>query len=178
MLRRLAGRPISVGGRDHSSHRLVSLGLNEQKVVSLLWGLAAAGGATGLLTSWMPIGVIGIAVLLVLATALFGIFLGSLPVYAIPESAPIRSRRTMIPTLRVGTNPVRVLRDAKVDMLVVPPNGCLAPADQEVIDACEVGGLRVARLELLMSPVRPTRDIRDRLHGESVPTPAAVLNGT
>jgi UDP-GlcNAc:undecaprenyl-phosphate GlcNAc-1-phosphate transferase len=33
VLRRSAGRPISVGGRDHSSHRLVSLGLSERKPV-------------------------------------------------------------------------------------------------------------------------------------------------
>ena len=50
VLRRSAGRPISVGGRDHSSHRLVSLGLTERKAVWLLWLLSAIGAAVGLLT--------------------------------------------------------------------------------------------------------------------------------
>ena len=48
ILRRAAGRPISVGGRDHSSHRLVSLGLSEQRVVWLLWVVTVIGGAAGL----------------------------------------------------------------------------------------------------------------------------------
>jgi UDP-GlcNAc:undecaprenyl-phosphate GlcNAc-1-phosphate transferase len=51
VLRRAAGRPIWVGGRDHSSHRLVSLGLSEQQAVWLLWVLTASGCAAGLLTT-------------------------------------------------------------------------------------------------------------------------------
>jgi UDP-GlcNAc:undecaprenyl-phosphate/decaprenyl-phosphate GlcNAc-1-phosphate transferase len=35
------GRPISQGGRDHSSHRLVYEGLSERRAVALLLGLAA-----------------------------------------------------------------------------------------------------------------------------------------
>src|SRR5215831_4144005 len=45
--RMLSGRPTSVGGRDHTSHRLVAIGLSERSAVSLLWLLAAAGGAIG-----------------------------------------------------------------------------------------------------------------------------------
>ncbi len=48
VMRRAAGRPISVGGRDHSSHRLVAMGLSEQRVVWLLWALTAIGCAAGL----------------------------------------------------------------------------------------------------------------------------------
>jgi UDP-GlcNAc:undecaprenyl-phosphate/decaprenyl-phosphate GlcNAc-1-phosphate transferase len=63
--RRLRGQPVSVGGTDHSSHRLVSLGLSERKAVFLLYFLAAASGtaalaarklfwpyAVGLVSSW------------------------------------------------------------------------------------------------------------------------------
>ena len=41
-------RPVSVGGSDHSSHRLVAAGLRPGPAVVLLWGLgaAAAGAAT------------------------------------------------------------------------------------------------------------------------------------
>ena len=48
VLRLLAGRSPAVGGRDHSSHRLVALGLSERSAVFVLWFLAAAGGAVGL----------------------------------------------------------------------------------------------------------------------------------
>ena len=45
----LEGRPISQGGTDHASHRLVSLGVSEERAVWILWALAAAGGGAGIL---------------------------------------------------------------------------------------------------------------------------------
>jgi UDP-GlcNAc:undecaprenyl-phosphate GlcNAc-1-phosphate transferase len=104
VLRRIAGRPVSVGGRDHSSHRLVSLGLTERKAVWLLWMLAAGGAALGLLTYTLPIGVLAIAILMLLGVSVFGIFLGTLPGFALPEGAPVRSGhvRRHVPNLRAG----------------------------------------------------------------------------
>jgi UDP-GlcNAc:undecaprenyl-phosphate GlcNAc-1-phosphate transferase len=48
--RRLRGQPISQGGTDHSSHRLVRLGLEERRAVLLLYALSAGSGAVALLT--------------------------------------------------------------------------------------------------------------------------------
>ncbi|MGB2604877.1 MAG: hypothetical protein WBC78_14865 [Candidatus Sulfotelmatobacter sp.] len=48
--RRLRGQPISQGGTDHSSHRLVRLGLEERRAVLLLYVLSAGSGAVALLT--------------------------------------------------------------------------------------------------------------------------------
>jgi len=48
VLRLLAGRSPAVGGRDHSSHRLVALGLSERWAVFVLWFLAVVGGVVGL----------------------------------------------------------------------------------------------------------------------------------
>ena len=45
----LEGRPISQGGKDHTSHRLVALGASEERTLWVLWTLAFAGGAVGLL---------------------------------------------------------------------------------------------------------------------------------
>src|SRR6266403_367829 len=44
ILRKLAGRAVSQGGRDHTSHRLVALGLSERLAVWMLYGLAASAG--------------------------------------------------------------------------------------------------------------------------------------
>src|SRR6266566_1427284 len=44
ILRKLSGRAASQGGRDHTSHRLVALGLSERRAVLLLYGLAALSG--------------------------------------------------------------------------------------------------------------------------------------
>jgi UDP-GlcNAc:undecaprenyl-phosphate GlcNAc-1-phosphate transferase len=48
VVRLLEGRPVSQGGRDHSSHRLVSLGLSETEAVVLLALISAGLGATSL----------------------------------------------------------------------------------------------------------------------------------
>jgi UDP-GlcNAc:undecaprenyl-phosphate GlcNAc-1-phosphate transferase len=44
ILRKLSGRAASQGGRDHTSHRLVALGMSEQRAVLMLYGLAAISG--------------------------------------------------------------------------------------------------------------------------------------
>jgi UDP-GlcNAc:undecaprenyl-phosphate/decaprenyl-phosphate GlcNAc-1-phosphate transferase len=48
LTRILRRRPISQGGRDHTSHRLVTLGLSERTAVSLLMAVSALGGAIAL----------------------------------------------------------------------------------------------------------------------------------
>ncbi len=48
IVRLLEGRPISQGGRDHSSHRLVRFGLSEKHAVLLLALIATALGTTSL----------------------------------------------------------------------------------------------------------------------------------
>jgi UDP-GlcNAc:undecaprenyl-phosphate GlcNAc-1-phosphate transferase len=104
VLRRAAGKPISVGGRDHSSHRLVSLGRSESAVVAILWMMTAAGAAVGLSTAWMPIGVHALATFLLAGVLVFGTFLGTLPTYPFPERSPVRGAaiRRWIPTLRAA----------------------------------------------------------------------------
>jgi UDP-GlcNAc:undecaprenyl-phosphate/decaprenyl-phosphate GlcNAc-1-phosphate transferase len=82
ILRRLAGRPISMGGRDHSSHRLASLGLGQRQVVWILWLLAAAGSSFGLTLHWVPGALLAATALMITVMGMFGLFLGTLPAYA------------------------------------------------------------------------------------------------
>lgn len=49
-----SGRSAAQGGRDHSSHRLVAIGLSERSAVMVLWGLAALGGLLGVTLSHVP----------------------------------------------------------------------------------------------------------------------------
>ena len=85
------GRSPSVGGRDHSSHRLVAIGLSERTAVSVLWMLAALGGgmAAGLRSvsaewSWPT------AVLLLAGMAIFAAYLAQVKVYDSVDPAVIR----------------------------------------------------------------------------------------
>jgi UDP-GlcNAc:undecaprenyl-phosphate GlcNAc-1-phosphate transferase len=49
LTRLLRGQPISQGGRDHASHRLVVLGLSEPQAVLLLYLMATIAGASAVL---------------------------------------------------------------------------------------------------------------------------------
>ncbi len=81
VLRKAAGRPISMGGRDHTSHRLVLMGLSEPRAVALLWALTAVGCGSGLMARSMPVAVVAAGALLAVGLAVFGFFLSLLPAY-------------------------------------------------------------------------------------------------
>ena len=83
----LAGRPISVGGRDHTSHRLVALGLSESRAVHLLYGLAAASGGISYLTYRYGLSRSAVLVLfLVLSVAMLALYLSRAQVqHPVPE---------------------------------------------------------------------------------------------
>ena len=82
VMRVLAGRSAAQGGRDHSSHRLVAIGLSEPKAVMVLWILAGLSGLLALLlqrfeTGWPSIG----AAVFVLAMMIFAVHLAHVRVY-------------------------------------------------------------------------------------------------
>jgi UDP-GlcNAc:undecaprenyl-phosphate/decaprenyl-phosphate GlcNAc-1-phosphate transferase len=74
--RRLRGQAISQGGTDHSSHRLVRLGLQERTAVLLLYALSAGSGAVALLTRhWSSAGAPGLIGFWSFFLLLFGVHL-------------------------------------------------------------------------------------------------------
>jgi UDP-GlcNAc:undecaprenyl-phosphate GlcNAc-1-phosphate transferase len=82
VLRKLAGRAISQGGRDHSSHRLVALGLSERHAVLLLYAVCTAFGGLAILGLWFDLYVVALAIGLFLVLILFfGVFLAEAKVY-------------------------------------------------------------------------------------------------
>jgi len=76
IMRTLEGRPLSQGGRDHLSHRLVALGLSERQAVIVLYALAISFGCLGLIARAVGVWVSLAAAGALLATAvLFGAYL-------------------------------------------------------------------------------------------------------
>lgn len=77
------GRSIAQGGRDHSSHRLVFLGLSERRAVLLLLAISLLGGLGSLWLSRAatPLTALVVATLIAVALAAFGIYLGEVKVY-------------------------------------------------------------------------------------------------
>lgn len=79
VVRRLEGRPVSQGGRDHTSHRLAALGLSERWTVLVLYAVAAMMAGLGLLASALGLAFLPLVALAVIALVLFGAFLAEDP---------------------------------------------------------------------------------------------------
>jgi UDP-GlcNAc:undecaprenyl-phosphate GlcNAc-1-phosphate transferase len=76
ILRKLSGRAASQGGRDHTSHRLVALGLSEKRAVLMLYGLASLSGLLAIMVRQIKPDV-GLALLAIftIGLTLLGVFL-------------------------------------------------------------------------------------------------------
>jgi UDP-GlcNAc:undecaprenyl-phosphate GlcNAc-1-phosphate transferase len=92
MQRYFSGRAVSQGGRDHTSHRLVAVGLSETAAVVFLWAISITAGAAafvlyevGFSYAWF------IGTLLLLGLVLFGVVLSRVRVYA--DDAPAVNAR-------------------------------------------------------------------------------------
>jgi UDP-GlcNAc:undecaprenyl-phosphate GlcNAc-1-phosphate transferase len=92
VLRLLSGRRPSEGGRDHSSHRLVAVGLSERTAVLVLWALAGLGGLIALELRFSGSGLgAPAAAAFVLAMTIFAVYLSRVRVYEESDVRLIRA---------------------------------------------------------------------------------------
>jgi UDP-GlcNAc:undecaprenyl-phosphate GlcNAc-1-phosphate transferase len=98
--RKLAGRAVSQGGRDHTSHRLVALGLSERAAALTLWTFAAISGAIAVAVRNLPwqVGALVVPAFGLLLT-FFVVYLGRVRVYAPVENEAEGRGRALLPTL-------------------------------------------------------------------------------
>jgi UDP-GlcNAc:undecaprenyl-phosphate/decaprenyl-phosphate GlcNAc-1-phosphate transferase len=89
LLRRASGRAISQGGRDHTSHRLVALGLSERRAVMMLYAFAASSGGLALLVreQQIDVSIAAIAGFSIILT-LIGVYLAGVKVYDPADARP------------------------------------------------------------------------------------------
>jgi UDP-GlcNAc:undecaprenyl-phosphate GlcNAc-1-phosphate transferase len=74
--RLVTGRRVSEGGRDHTSHRLVGLGITERQVLAILYGLSVLSGGLALLSYQYGLTyTLALLALLVVALVLLGVHL-------------------------------------------------------------------------------------------------------
>ncbi|MBI3758642.1 MAG: hypothetical protein HY269_02675 [Deltaproteobacteria bacterium] len=74
--RMATGMPISRRGLDHSHHRLLSLGLTDQRAVAVAWGLAALAAAFAIVLTRLPHAYLLATVpMVVLAFGVLGLFM-------------------------------------------------------------------------------------------------------
>jgi UDP-GlcNAc:undecaprenyl-phosphate/decaprenyl-phosphate GlcNAc-1-phosphate transferase len=82
VLRKLSGRAASQGGRDHTSHRLVALGMSERHAVWMLYAFAALSGLLALVVqrARLDVSLAAIAGFTIVLT-LVGVYLAGVKVY-------------------------------------------------------------------------------------------------
>lgn len=82
ILRKMWGRKASQGGRDHTSHRLVALGLSERSAVLMLYAFAVVAGTLSLLVSQLqPLQSLALVMLFVIVLTMIGVYLSKVKVY-------------------------------------------------------------------------------------------------
>lgn len=89
----VSGRSAAQGGRDHSSHRLVAMGLSERRAVAVLWTLAGLGGLMALSiqrfqNDWASLA----AAVFVLVMIILAVYLAHVRVYDDADPVALRSR--------------------------------------------------------------------------------------
>lgn len=82
LVRTLNGRSVSVGGKDHASHRLVALGLSERNAVFVLFVISIVFGGMAIIGAWFNMFLALVVILLaVIMLFFFGVFLGQVKIY-------------------------------------------------------------------------------------------------
>jgi UDP-GlcNAc:undecaprenyl-phosphate GlcNAc-1-phosphate transferase len=93
IIRILSGRRASMGGRDHTSHRLVLIGLSERRAVVLLYAIGAVSGLSAVFVSrsdtlTSPVVIIPV----ILSFLMMAAYLAQLRVYPEKEFSMLRER--------------------------------------------------------------------------------------
>ncbi len=98
--RKLFRRPISQGGKDHSSHRMVAIGLSEKKAVLVLYGFSVASGLIALAIRHLNLSLTLVLIAFYLLFVLFfWIYLGRVKVYSEKSILSEESASVLTPLL-------------------------------------------------------------------------------
>ena len=119
VLRKLSGRAASQGGRDHTSHRLVALGMSERYAVLMLYGFAALSGLLAILVqrTRLDISLAAIAVFTIVLT-LVGVYLAGVKVYDQSEEALALKEKPLY-TFLVDVSYKRRIFEVLLDVVLV-----------------------------------------------------------
>lgn len=117
-VRKLAGRASMKGGRDHTSHRLVALGLKERTAVLLLYALALVAGGIAIAARDLPfdlsISLIGGVTIIV---AIIGFYLAGVRVY--PADQAESARKQLLPAILIDLSYRRRVFEVLLDVVLI-----------------------------------------------------------
>jgi UDP-GlcNAc:undecaprenyl-phosphate GlcNAc-1-phosphate transferase len=119
VLRKLKGRAASQGGRDHTSHRLVALGLTERKAVLMLYSFASLAGVLAVMVGTLKPdqSIAAIAGFVVILT-LLGVYLAGVKIYDENEIENASNNKTLYSFL-VDVSYKRRIFEVALDVLLI-----------------------------------------------------------
>jgi len=125
IMRNIRGRAFWVGGKDHTSHRLVTLGLSERNSVILLYAISMIFGAVALsyINAKINLAIVSIFTLLTLIVLLFfGIFLAEVETYDREEDVQVARKKKLMQN-KVVLNAVLLYKrhflEVTIDLLLI-----------------------------------------------------------
>ena len=120
LMRKLSGRSISVGGQDHSSHRMVAIGFSERTAVLILYSFAAVSGLLAMVITRLSLGVsLVLVIIYLLFIIFFWINLARVKVYS-EESIATEVNRGKLTPLIIELTYKRRLFEVLLDLVLIP----------------------------------------------------------
>ena len=117
--RLLRGQPISQGGKDHASHRLVILGMSEPQAVLLLYIMAGIAGATAVLIKSVSYSLsLVLLPIVIISFTLFTAYLAEVEIVSAEEARQKQSQKKLTVLLSGLTYKRRVL-EVLLDLMVI-----------------------------------------------------------
>ena len=117
--RLLRGQPISQGGKDHASHRLIVLGLSEPQAVLLLYAMAFIAGVTAIFIKWVSYSFsLVLLPVVIISFALFTAYLAQVEVVSAEEARRKQSEKGLT-VLLCGLTYKRRLLEVLLDLIVI-----------------------------------------------------------
>ncbi len=119
VIRKLWGRKASQGGRDHTSHRLVALGLSERSAVLMIYGFAAVAGVLSIfvasLETSQSLAVIGVFTVIL---TIIGVYLSKVKVYEESEEE-LATRNNAVFAFIVNVSYKRRIFEVFLDLFLI-----------------------------------------------------------
>jgi len=118
LVRKLSGRAASQGGRDHTSHRLVALGMTERSAVWMLYGFATLSGLVALIVRNRELDVsLATIATFTVALTLLGVYLAGVKVY--DESEIQKAQQRPLVAFLVDLSYKRRVFEVLLDVILV-----------------------------------------------------------
>ncbi len=150
------GKRISQGGTDHTSHRLVILGLSERQTVLLIYAFSLILGTTAFLYAYLNFSIVIVfSVILISCAVVFGLFLGEVKVEPVELTSALSERKGSHPAV-LGTNVFH--KRAFVEMLLDLVAICLAFYAATLLRyEAELTPTRIARIWVSLPVIIPVK---------------------